>query len=70
MLERLDYNAVMMRVAHLVAFGIDEARDDSLLEVYPSCTLDKIGSVSASIGSDQPELPLAHNPSEGGPHGS
>ena len=48
MLERLNCDVIMMRVAHLVALGIDEARDD-LLSRLRERTVDKVRSVSAPM---------------------
>ena len=51
-LERLNCDQIMMRVAHLVALGINDARDAGLRELQMADTVDTPLSVSALIGSD------------------
>ena len=70
-LERLNCDQIMMRVAHLVALGINDARDAGLRELQMVDTVDTPLSVSALIGSDQHELGKLTTRSKRGPqHGS
>jgi len=56
-----------MRVTHLVALGIDEARDEGLTRNLNDVRLDRESRVTALIRSDQAELELGDKSSVRGP---
>ncbi len=65
-LERI--SDIMLRVFHLVVLGINEVRD--LTDGDERVRLDSMGSVSALIGSDQPESRSVSTGPEDLSHGS
>ena len=52
---RLSWYDLQVRLAHNVALGVEQARSEGLTRVETCVTFDRSGSVSALIGSDQPE---------------